>query len=556
MEKKLNMMLQAGDYAGIASFVSETDTECARKILSALSPDDLRKVCNYIDADTLSLLLPLLDVDSQKTIVSGLREGKLDEVMDNVSVDDTMEIIDNLPASVASKVVEVDEIANLLCAKRYKSLKELLLNMNPVDIASALEILPIDERMIAYRLLSKDVAAEVFVEFDSDEQRELLDKLSDKELSQVMDELFIDDAVDLIEEMPASVVKRLLAHSDKDTRKYINEILKYPQNSTGSIMTVEMVSLAPDITIGEAFDKIRKIAIDKETIYTCYVIDATRHLIGVTSVKEMLLADRDCKIENIMHESVICAHTLDDQETTARRLSDYGFLAMPVVDDENRLVGIVTIDDALQVIEREDTEDISKIAATKPSSKPYLKTSVFTIFKSRLPWLLILMVSATFTGLIINKFEGRLNAISTVLIACVPMLMDTGGNAGSQSSVTVIRALALGEVGTKDVFKVLAKELCASLMLGLCLAIACFAKLQLIDNLLFGYSDYTLMRSAIVSVSLLVTVVMAKAIGCLLPIGAKAVKLDPAVVASPFITTIVDALSLMVFCGLSVGILS
>lgn len=549
-------MLQAGDYAGIASFVSETDTACAREVLSALSQDDLRKVCNYIDADTLGLLLPILDVDNQKTIVSGLREGKLDEVMDNVSVDDTIEIIDNLPPSVASKMVEVDEIAKLLFEKRYKSLKELLLNMNPVDIASALESLPIDERMIAYRLLSKDVAAEVFVEFDSDEQRELLDKLSDKELSQVMDELFIDDAVDLIEEMPASVVKRLLAHSDKDTRKYINEILKYPQNSTGSIMTVEMVSLSPDITIGEAFDKIRKIAIDKETIYTCYVIDATRHLIGVTSVKEMLLADRDCKIASIMHESVICAHTLDDQEMTARRLSDYGFLAMPVVDDENRLVGIVTIDDALQVIEREDTEDISKIAATKPSSKPYLKTSVFTLFKSRLPWLLILMVSATFTGLIINKFEGRLNAISTVLIACVPMLMDTGGNAGSQSSVTIIRALALGEIGTKDVFKVLAKELCASLMLGLCLAIACFAKLQLIDNLLFGYSDYTLLRSAIVSVSLLATVIMAKAIGCLLPIGAKAVKLDPAVVASPFITTIVDALSLMVFCGLSVGILS
>lgn len=321
-------------------------------------------------------------------------------------------------------------------------------------------------------------------------------------------------------------------------------------------MTVEMVSLCPDITISEAFDKIRKTAIDKETIYTCYVIDQTRHLIGVTTVKELLLADPSAKIADIMNENVICVHTLDDQETTARKLSDYGFLAMPVVDDESRLVGIVTVDDALDVIEAEDTEDISKIAATKPSDKPYLKTSVLTIFKNRLPWLLILMVSATFTGLIINKFEGRLNAISTVLIACVPMLMDTGGNAGSQASVTIIRALALGEVCTKDVMKVLWKEIRASLLLGLCLAIACFAKLQLIDNLLFGYADYTLIRSAIVSVSLFITVVMAKVIGCLLPICAKAIKLDPAVVASPFITTIVDALSLMVFCGLSVGILS
>lgn len=556
MEKKLNMMLQSQDYVGIASYVSETDADCARAVLCELNENDLRKVCNYIDADRLSLLLPLLDVDSQKIIVSGLREGKLDEVMDNVSVDDTIDIIDNLPASVASKVVEVDEIETLLSSKRFKSLKELLLNMNPVDIAASLESIVPDERVVVYRLLSKDVAADVFVELESDSQKNLIDKLSDKELSQVMDELFIDDAVDLIEEMPANVVKRLLSHSDKDTRDYINEILKYPQNSTGSIMTVEMVSLAPNITISEAFDKIRKTAIDKETIYTCYVTDQTRHLIGVTTVKEMLLADPNVKIDDIMNENVICVHTLDDKEATARKLSDYGFLAIPVVDDESRLVGIVTVDDALDVIEAEDTEDMSKIAATKPSDKPYLKTTVLTIFKNRLPWLLILMVSATFTGLIINKFEGRLNAISTVLIACVPMLMDTGGNAGSQSSVTIIRALALGEVSTKDVLKVLWKEVRVSLLLGLCLAVACFAKLQLIDNLLFGYSDYTLIRSAIVSMALFITVFIAKVIGCLLPIGAKAVKLDPAVVASPFITTIVDALSLMVFCGLSVGLLS
>lgn len=555
MEKKFDVLLRAGRYEEIALALSQAEDKEALKVMSEFSDEDLLHVCSFMDEDRLASLLPLMSADDQKAIVSGLRENKLDDVMDNISVEQTIDIIGNLPAEVASRVAETDEIKKMISDKNFKSLKELLCNMNCVDIASVFEDLDSEERIVAFRLLSKDTAADAFVEMSSDVQSDLIAKFSDKELKGVMDDMFIDDTVDLIEEMPASVVKRLLAQSDAQTRKYINEILKYPQNSTGSIMTPEFVSLSQNLTVVDAFDKIRVTAIDKETIYTCYITDATNHLIGVTTMKELLLASQTASIDEIMHKNVIYAHTLDDREDTARKLSEYGFLSMPVVDDEKRLVGIVTIDDAIDVLQSENTEDISKIAATKPSDKPYLKTSVLTIFKNRLPWLLVLMVSATFTGLIINKYEARLNSISTVLMACVPMLMDTGGNAGSQSSVTIIRSLALAEVGTKDIFKVLWKEMRVSVLLGLCLAIACFAKLQLIDNLLFGYADYTLVRSAVVATSMFVTVIMAKLIGCTLPMLAKKVKLDPAVVASPFITTIVDALSLMVFCALSVSIL-
>ena len=555
MEKKFDVLLRAERYEELALALSQADDQEALAVLSELNDNDLLRVCSQMDEDRLASLLPQMSADEQETVVSGLRENKLADVMDNISVEKTIDIIGNLPSEVASRVAETDEIKKMISDKNFKSLKELLCNMNCVDIAEVFEDLDSEERIVAFRLLQKDTAADAFVEMSSDVQSDLIAKFSDKELKGVMDDMFIDDTVDLIEEMPASVVKRLLAQTDAQTRKYVNEILKYPQNSTGSIMTPEFVSLSQKLTVADAFDKIRVTAIDKETIYTCYITDETNHLIGVTTMKELLLARGDSSIDEIMHKNVIYAHTLDDREDTARKLSEYGFLSMPVVDDEKRLVGIVTIDDAIDVLQSENTEDISKIAATKPSDKPYLKTSVFTIFKNRLPWLLVLMVSATFTGLIINKYETRLNSISTVLMACVPMLMDTGGNAGSQSSVTIIRSLALAEVGTKDILKVLWKELRVSIMLGLCLAVACFAKLQLIDNLLFGYADYTLIRSAVVAMSMFITVVMAKLIGCTLPIIAKKIKLDPAVVASPFITTIVDALSLMVFCALSVSIL-
>jgi len=425
-----------------------------------------------------------------------------------------------------------------------------------VDIARIFNELTPEETLVLFRLLPKDLAADVFVEMDSEAQQGLISRWNNVELRSVMDELFVDDMVDIVEEMPANVVKRILAASDRETRDYVNEILRYPKDSAGSIMTVEFVCLSAEMTVENAFEKIRETAIDKETIYTCYVVDKGKRLLGIVTAKDLLLSPKEKKIGDIMETNLVYTRTTDDREEAVRLLTEYGLLAIPVVDDEMRLVGIVTVDDAIDVLQEENTEDITKMAAVKPSDKPYLKTGVFSIWRNRIPWLLVLMVSATFTGLILNTYESKLAIISTVLFACVPMIMDTGGNAGSQASVTVIRALALNELSTKDVFRVLWKELRVSMLLGLSLGVACFGKLTLIDNLLFGYADYTPFTCMVVSLALACTVVIAKLVGCLLPLLAKKVKLDPAVVASPFITTIVDALSLILYCGLAIKMLS
>ena len=449
-----------------------------------------------------------------------------------------------------------EKIFDLLERHRLTELKPIVSEMNEVELAEIVEELGKEERILLFRILPKDLAAETFVELETDTKRALIEALTDRELGEVINEMFADDTVDLIEEMPANVVKRLLRQSDIETRKTINELLRYSKDSAGSIMTTEFISLFSEMTVDEALAKIKHRAIDSETIYTCYVTDSGRRLEGFVTVKSLLLAEKDTKISEIMESNVIFAHTDDGREEVARMLADYDFLALPIVDREKRIVGIVTVDDAMDVIEEETTEDIAKMAAVLPTGIPYLKRGVFAIFKSRIPWLLLLMISATFTGLIINSFESRLNAISSVLFAVVPMMMDTGGNSGSQASVTVIRALSLGELEISDVFRVLWKELRASLLLGVTLGVACFLKLLVIDNLLFGFSDYTPIRCLVISVALVVTVVIAKLVGCTLPILAKKLKLDPAVVASPFITTIVDALSLMLYCSLAVAVLS
>ena len=449
-----------------------------------------------------------------------------------------------------------EKIFDLLERHRLTELKPIVSEMNEVELAEIFEELGKEERILLFRILPKDLAAETFVELETDTKRALIEALTDRELGEVINEMFADDTVDLIEEMPANVVKRLLRQSDSETRKTINELLRYSKDSAGSIMTTEFISLFSEMTVDEALAKIKHRAIDSETIYTCYVTDSGRRLEGFVTVKSLLLAEKDTKISEIMESNVIFAHTDDGREEVARMLADYDFLALPIVDREKRIVGIVTVDDAMDVIEEETTEDIAKMAAVLPTGIPYLKRGVFAIFKSRIPWLLLLMISATFTGLIINSFESRLNAISSVLFAVVPMMMDTGGNSGSQASVTVIRALSLGELEISDVFRVLWKELRASLLLGVTLGVACFLKLLVIDNLLFGFSDYTPIRCLVISVALVVTVVIAKLVGCTLPILAKKLKLDPAVVASPFITTIVDALSLMLYCSLAVAVLS
>ena len=449
-----------------------------------------------------------------------------------------------------------EQLEELFVNKKYNELKALLSDTEPADIAKFIEdnLEEIDQIRF-FRLLPKDLASDVFIETDSDTQEALIKAFTDKELKAVIDDMFLDDAVDVIEEMPANVVKRILKNSDPQNRQQINELLEYPDDSAGSIMTTEFVSFSADMTVEQGFDKIRKTGINSETIYTCYVTDNRKHLIGVVTVKEMLLAEKTDVLRDIMDDSVITVETLDDKEQVAMMLSKYDFLALPVVDREGCLVGIVTVDDAVDVLQEEATEDIQKMAAILPNEKPYLKQSIWSIWKARVPWLLLLMVSATFTGLILNTYEASLSDISTVLIACVPMLMDTGGNAGGQASVTIIRSIALGDIEFKDLFKVLWKEIRVSILLAATLAVACFVKLTLIDNLLFGYKDYTPLLCLTVSLALFVTIIMAKIVGCLLPMFAKKIKLDPAVMASPFITTIVDALSLMLFCAISIAIL-
>ncbi len=430
--------------------------------------------------------------------------------------------------------------------KKYKTLRDILTTMNPSDIAAIFDGLEDRQIPLLFRLLPKEQAAEVFVEMQPDAQELLIRGFSDNELKEVLDELYVDDAADLVEEMPANVVKRILKNADPEMRSSINQILRYPENSAGSIMTTEYVSLRPDMTVEESILRIRRQGVDKETIYTCYVT-RDKKLIGLVTVKDLLLCEDDeTEIKDIMVTNLISVTTHTDQEEVARMFSHYNFLALPVVDKEERMVGIVTFDDAMDVMEDEATEDMELMGGMSPSEKTYLKSTPVDLFKNRIPWLMLLMVSATFTGLIITAFEGAL-AAQVALTAFIPMLMGTGGNSGSQSSVTIIRALSLDEVDFRDIGRILLKEFCTALMCGIALGLVCFGKIWLIDRMLMGNEGITLMVDAVVCLTLGVTVVCAKIVGCSLPILAKAVHLDPAVMASPFISTIVDALSLLVY---------
>lgn len=432
-----------------------------------------------------------------------------------------------------------DQILALLDEKKYSELKNLLSEMNEADIAAVLKELPQEKLPLLYRILPKELAAEVFVNMDSDAQEFLIRAFSDNELREVLDELYVDDAVDIIEEMPATVVKRILMHTDPEVRKSINEILQYPEDSAGSIMTIEYVDLKKYMTVEDAFTRIRRTGVDKETIYICYVTDENRKLLGIVTVKDLLLAEKNAKIFEIMDTNIISANTLEDKEIVAEKFRKYDLLALPVVDQENRLVGIATIDDAMDVLQDENTEDIEKMAAITPTDKPYLKMSVFETWKKRFPWLLLLMVSATFTGKIITHFEDALQSY-VVLTAFIPMLMDTGGNCGGQSSVTIIRGLSLGDITFRDTFRIIWKEFRVAFLCGVTLALVNFGKMLLIDRV-------SVMVAAVVCVTMVLTIILAKFIGCTLPILAKRLHFDPAVMASPFITTIVDALSLLIY---------
>ena len=450
------------------------------------------------------------------------------------------------------------ELLEQIESKKLKDVKEKLLDMHVQDIADLLESIesPI-YLMKVFKLLPKGMGAEVFSYVESDIQEKIIAALTDKELAYIVEEMYIDDAVDLIEEMPANVVERILKTSTKETRQLINKFLGYEDETAGSVMTPEFIDLKENMTVASSLKRIKRLGKDVETMYVLYITDNARVLKGVLSIRDLLLADEDAKIGEIMNDNVIYAETTTDQEEITALFRQYGFLALPIVDKEKRLVGIVTFDDALEVVDEEATEDISIMAATTPTEKPYLKTSSWRLWLNRAPWLMLLMVSATFTGLIISQNEKLLSSgiYGILLTACIPMIMGTGGNAGGQASATIIRGIALNEISFKDLFKVMFKEFKVSILLGASLAVVCFGKIMLVDGLIFKTEGVTVVSALVISLAMLLTIILSKLVGCALPLLAKKCKLDPAVMASPFITTIIDTLSLLIYCQLALGFL-
>lgn len=438
-------------------------------------------------------------------------------------------------------------IKELLETKQYTRLRQKVADMNTADVAAIMEEMEEEELLKIFRILPKSMAADVFSYLEVDNQQMIITSLSDKEAANIINNLMADDATDLLEEMPANVVKKLLANANAETRRDINHLLRYPEDSAGSIMTVEYVDLKENMTVEDAIARIRQVGVDSETINICYVLDAGRTLVGTVALRYLLISPPDAVIGEMMHENVIFINTMMDQEEVARQFQKYDFTAMPVVDNENRLVGIITVDDIVDILQEEATEDIEKMAAIVPTDKPYMKTGVFETWKKRIPWLLLLMISATFTGSIITSFEDALS-VCVVLTAYIPMLMDTGGNAGGQASVTIIRGLSLDEIDFGDIFKIIWKEARVAILCGLTLAAANFVKLLLFDKVTFSVAS-------VVCLTLVAAVLIAKVVGCILPMLAKKVGFDPAVMASPFITTIVDALSLLIYFRIATAIL-
>ena len=476
-----------------------------------------------------------------------LAEDEIDEMEigeDEETAPEEVEAEPIVSADENEDIEEPEKLTDLIEAKRYAELKARLADIPPVDIAEIFQEVESKYHAVLLRLLTKETAADVFVELDTDVQKALIESFTDRELGAILEEMYLDDTVDIIEEMPAAVVKRIIKFSNKEEREMINRLLMFDKDSAGAIMTTEYVRLVPEMTVSEALAHIKSVAIDKETIYTCYVTDKKRHLVGIVTAKDLLLSEHDVTLDTIMEENVVFSRTSDDKEEVALLFDRYGFLAIPVVDSECRLVGIVTVDDAMDVIREETEEDFAKMAGMTPTETTYLKTSAVDFLKARLPWLLLLMFSATISSAILTIFEG---ALSAALVLFVPMIMGTGGNSGGQSSVTVIRSLSLGELEFKDLFKVMYKELTVGLLAGVAVGAATFLKVVLIDRFLLGNPDVSVIVAVAVAVSLGLTIVFAKLIGAALPILAKRLGFDPAVMASPFITTLVDAASLLIY---------
>ncbi len=502
----------------------------------------------YEDADDDEVL------DAEEEITEETVEEAIEDAIEEVEAD--IEEEEEILAEQRPQEMErrFEYLENLLDTRHYADFRDELAELNPVDAAEFFDELEPKRIPAVFKLLDKDTAAAVFAELEIEVQERIITAMTDREISLMVEELAVDDTTEMLKELPANMVHRIMKNATPETRTDINRLLAYPEDSAGSVMTAEFIDLRRDMTCAEAIARIRKTGVDKETVYVAYVVDDHRVLQGAVPLKDLLFASADDLIEDIMDEDIICASTMDDQETVANTVAKYGMLAIPIVDREYRLVGIVTVDDAMDVMETETTEDIEKMAAISPTDKPYLKTGVFETWKKRVPWLLLLMLSATFTSTILAHFESVLDAATLSLAVFVPMLTGTGGNASSQTSVTVIRGLSLGEIEPRDIFRVLWKELRVATVCGLTVAAACFVKTMLVDLKLVFTLD-TVEVALIVSVTMFCAVVFAKLMGVLLPIGAKKVGLDPAVMASPFITTVVDTLTLLIYVGIAVAVL-
>jgi len=562
MKNEILSLFNSENYEALEDFVKSINIDELAVALSEIDKETLVQILPKLPAETSAECFLKFDSKLQRYLVDNISDLSFDVISEEILETENVEEIVNteifndiiLQTSTDARHEKLLEIIDEIENKKFTSLKPILSEMEPVDVAELLNDTDDDKDILLFRLLPKDLASEVFANMDPDTQENIIKAFTDRELSQIINDLFADDTVDIIEEMPSNIVRKILRVANKETRENINKLLGFPKDSAGSIMTPECITLRPHMSVDDALKKIRKQAVDKETIYTCYVTDDQKKLVGIVSAKDIILHEPEDKIGDFMQENIISCHTHTDKEEVSNLLAKYDLLAIPIVDSENRINGIVTIDDAIDVIQEEATEDISKITGMAPTTKPYLQTNVFSIFKNRIPWLVILLLSATFTGLIINCYESTLNALSPLLFACIPMLMGTGGNSGSQASVTIIQSLATDEVAFKDILKVIWKEIRVAIITALVLALVCFAKLQLIDNLLFGY-DYTIKISIVISISLFVTICAAKIVGACLPLLAKKCHLDPAVVANPFITTIVDVLSLLIFCAFSIALL-
>lgn len=564
-------------YKKIIELYNSQDFEKFREYISELNPEELAKEITKIDKplivpivskfseDIFAKVFIKLNKNMQKYLVENindfdfknLSEELLDqeEIENKIDKDIFNEIL--IRAEVESRREKLLEIIENIENKKFSNLRPILAEMKPVDIAEIINDVEEDKVAVIFRLLPKNLASDVFVEMDNDAKQIVIKAFTDSELSNIVNDMFLDDTADIIEEMPSNVARRILKVASPENRDTINKLMGFPKDSAGSIMTPECITLRETMTVDDALAKIRRQALDKETIYTCYVTDDQKKLLGIVSARDILIHLPNEKIGDFMQDNFIFASTLTDKEEVANLLSKYDLLAIPIVDKENRILGIVTIDDAIDVITEEATEDIAKMAGATPSETPYLKTGVFKLWLNRVPWLIFMLLSATFTGLIISKNESILaNGIyGIVLTSCIPMIMGTGGNAGGQASATIIRGIALEEIEFKDSFKVIWKEIRIGILMGLTLGITCFAKIMLIDGLLFHTDGVSIKSAFVISISLAITIIISKLVGAVLPLLAKKCKLDPAVMASPFITTIIDILSLLIYCGFSIMLL-